>query len=270
MRLDLAVGRPELFDRTGSSIWTEPHIQEQLLAAHLDPAGDGASRRRPAIRRTVEYIAGRIRPGGRILDLGCGPGLYAAEFLARKFQVVGVDFNRASVEYARRSAPEAEFIEADYLAGLPAGPFDAVVMIYCDMGTHADRERDRLLRRCFDALLPGGKLIFDVFDESILTAKPEERGWEYAPAGGFWSSGEYLLLREVFHYPASRAVGCRYQLIEGGGVRRFPVWDRYYRPAELGELLEAAGFVEVVVEENVLPENNFVAGRVLFAVAVKP
>lgn len=42
--------------------------------------------------------------GKKLLDLGCGPGLYAELFDDRGFQVTGLDFSRRSVQYAREHA----------------------------------------------------------------------------------------------------------------------------------------------------------------------
>lgn len=59
-----------------------------------------------------------IKPGDRILDLGCHPGswsLYAAEIAGGKGAVVGVDLQKSSVGPAAGSAP-IEFICADIFA----------------------------------------------------------------------------------------------------------------------------------------------------------
>ena len=35
--------KPRLFARTPALFWDDPHISQQMLAAHLDPAHDAAS-----------------------------------------------------------------------------------------------------------------------------------------------------------------------------------------------------------------------------------
>jgi hypothetical protein len=37
--------RPALYERTTEKFWTDPHIAKQMLAAHIDPNTDAASRR---------------------------------------------------------------------------------------------------------------------------------------------------------------------------------------------------------------------------------
>jgi ubiquinone/menaquinone biosynthesis C-methylase UbiE len=49
---------------------------------------------------------------GRILDVGTGTGIFAEAFLARGFEVVGVDADGAMLELARQHVPEAAFKQA--------------------------------------------------------------------------------------------------------------------------------------------------------------
>src|SRR5512134_2777754 len=81
-----------------------------MLASHLDPTVDGASRRPETIEHITNWIATSVglRPGDCILDLGCGPGLYAARLAQAGFQVTGVDFSRNSIDYAIAQARERD------------------------------------------------------------------------------------------------------------------------------------------------------------------
>lgn len=68
--------KPKLFQKTTSSIWTDLHLQENLLNAHLAPSSDAASRKEDSIKIIVDFIDKQIKSNGKLLDLGCGPGLY--------------------------------------------------------------------------------------------------------------------------------------------------------------------------------------------------
>jgi SAM-dependent methyltransferase len=50
-----------------------------------------------------------LRPGSRLLDLGCGDGLMAAAFAARGLAYAGVDASPKMVEAARRRHPDLDF-----------------------------------------------------------------------------------------------------------------------------------------------------------------
>jgi ubiquinone/menaquinone biosynthesis C-methylase UbiE len=52
-------------------------------------------------------------PGARVLDIGSGTGLVAAELVARGCRVTGVDISEPMLAYARRRVPAAEFVHAE-------------------------------------------------------------------------------------------------------------------------------------------------------------
>ena len=88
--------KPEIYTKGTATIWTDPHISKQLLAIHLHKEIDLASRRQTTIDQTVSWIINKT--SGKklnILDLGCGPGLYAEQLAARGHQVTGMDFSKS-------------------------------------------------------------------------------------------------------------------------------------------------------------------------------
>jgi 2-polyprenyl-3-methyl-5-hydroxy-6-metoxy-1,4-benzoquinol methylase len=52
--------------------------------------------------------------GGRVVDLGCGSGIWGAELLRAGYEVTGVDISPGMVELARGRAPGAEFHLASF------------------------------------------------------------------------------------------------------------------------------------------------------------
>ncbi len=100
---------------------------------------------------------------GHVLDLGCGGGVWAAELLARGFRVTGIDISESMIEMARIRAREATFVCGSFHdVDLP--PADVVTAIgECfNYVTDSSGSLDALLRRIFEALTPGGLLVFDV------------------------------------------------------------------------------------------------------------
>lgn len=69
--------------------------------------------------------------GGRVLDLGCGPGTIVAKLLAdRGFEVVGVDFAEEMIAAARQAVPGATFVCQSMTEISYQAEFDAVVASY--------------------------------------------------------------------------------------------------------------------------------------------
>lgn len=261
--------KPALFEKTACSIWTDPYIQRQMLKEHLDPSSDGASRKQESVMKIADFVISHSKPAGRLLDLGCGPGLYTSLFKEHGYRVTGIDFNNASIEYAAAKREDITYIFGDYIDGYPEGKFDTVIIIYCDLGTHSDNDRDKLLKNIYDSLDEGGVLIFDVFTEGLMEDKQEGKNWEYAPYGGFWSRDEYLLLSQTFHYSENNAFAYQYNLLAKGEAKHFIVWDRYYSQKEITEVLKNAGFREIDIYNDVLDGNNFTSGSDMFVVAKK-
>ena len=261
--------KPNLFERTDSSIWTDPYIQQQMLKVHLDQDSDGASRKKTSIIKIIDFIDTHANHAGRLLDLGCGPGLYTSVFKDKDYEVTGIDFNKASIEYAKEERKDITYILGDYIEQYPEGNYDMVIMIYCDLGTHSDANRNKLLHHIYNSLNEGGTFIFDVFTEELVKDKQETKSWEHSPSGGFWSSHEYLLLSQTFHYPEQKAFAYQYNLLTDKEDKHFIVWDRYYSPEEITTILKGIGFRNVSIQSNILDSNNFTSNHEMFVVAKK-
>ena len=102
-------------------------------------------------------LAGYLRhfkPGGAILDVGCGEGVLAKRLPRGDYRrYVGVDLSAAAIEQAARSlAPNASWIAADAQTYAPTERFDAivfneVVVLLLRSGRHGRALRGRLERR---------------------------------------------------------------------------------------------------------------------------
>lgn len=269
MNLNINDRRPALYQRSECNIWTDGHVRKQMLKEHLNSSSDGASRRAESIRKIVAFISVHTHPATALLDLGCGPGLYASLLKDQGYTVTGVDFNEASVDYAARKRPDINYILGDYITDYPAGKFDTVIMIYCDLGTHPDQDRTRLLRRIHASLNDGGKFIFDVFTPGLVRDRQESKSWDYAPSGGFWSESGYLLLSQTFHYPEAKAFCYQHNLVTESGNKHFIVWERYFSEDEIRAVLKSAGFRKVSVFKGVAGDNNFTSDSEMFVIAEK-
>lgn len=101
------------------------------------------------------------RPGMKLLDVGCGTGIYALDLAARGLDVTGVDVSLPMLERAGAKAAErglaAKFLEADALQ-LPFddGSFDAVISV---TALEFVPDLAAALREAFRVLKTGGRLV---------------------------------------------------------------------------------------------------------------
>ena len=246
-QLSQLAARPPRFAPHDAPFWDDPHIASQMLAAHLDPTTDAASRRPEAIDRTVAWLiaALELQPGSRLLDLGCGPGLYCQRFARRGITVTGMDISAGSLAHAR-SVSEAgglgiDYIQADYVTLDRAAEFAAIILIYYDFGVLADACRDELLRRVRRALRPGGRFAFDVKTPHHPPPAAGASQWEVR-ASGFWRPGPYLELHRTFWY-SEEATELRQAVIvePGGQATVYRIWDQAYTPETIASVLAAQG-----------------------------
>jgi 2-polyprenyl-3-methyl-5-hydroxy-6-metoxy-1,4-benzoquinol methylase len=106
----------------GASELTVRDYYEELwagLPADLQP---------PDYARRWEFLRRELRPGLRVLDLGCGDGRFTADIAAAGAQVTGADVAQAAIDRARRRVAQAEFTRVDIDGALPFddGAFELV------------------------------------------------------------------------------------------------------------------------------------------------
>ncbi len=240
--------KPAPFAQAGGRIWTDPHVSQQLLLAHLDPNTDAASRRPESIDRTVAWVVDTLdlRPGSRILDLGCGPGLYSQRFARLGMQVTGLDVCEASIAYAQKQAC-AENLQIDYrlqnyLEYNEKDRHDLALLIYGDYCALSPSERRQLLAVVRRALRKNGKLIMDVTTRVCRMKHRTENHW-YVADRGFWSDKPHLVLEQGYDYPAELIYLDQFVVIdENGDIRIFRNWFQDYSVASIEKELEAGGF----------------------------
>jgi SAM-dependent methyltransferase len=238
--------KPPYFEPGSELFWNDPHIARQMLAAHLNPDTEAASRNPQTIDQIVLWIIERLnlKSGARLLDLGCGPGLYCKRFSERGFNVTGVDFSENSLRYAREHDPLTNYIHRNYLAGEPfEESFDVVTLIYGDFCVPCERDRTRLLDMIYGALNPGGYFVFDVTTRTHFTQTNISQSWTVADQGGFWKATPHLALMQRFDYPEQNTFLDQYLVIEENGkLSVYRNWFQCYTLETITQELEHSKF----------------------------
>lgn len=187
-----------------------------------------------------------LKLGDAILDLGCGPGLYANRFAQLGVRVTGVDYSRRSIDYARSSARELgleiSYRCQDYLTLEDDGLYMAALLISGEYCVFDPQQRRQLLANVGRALKPGGFFVFDVSTPNLLPHQEEHTEWQ-ALATGLWRPGPYLVLTQGLAYPDQGIYLDQYIIIEADG--RLSVYRNWFQDFEREGItaeLEAGGF----------------------------
>lgn len=242
--------KPELYMPSTSKFWDDEHISKGMLEAHLNPDLEAASRKHSFIDKSVEWI-NAIAPHDeyrRILDLGCGPGLYTQRMYNMGYSVTGIDFSTRSIDYAKATAIQNKwdinyvyknYIDIDYNE-----EFDVVMLIYCDFGVLSHSERKILLNKIYKSLRKGGKFIFDVFTPKQYEGAKESSMWYINQGGGFWKDETYLCLEANYFYENNVRLNQVVVIDEAEKVDVYRIWDHYYTKEGISEEIKKAGFIK--------------------------
>jgi SAM-dependent methyltransferase len=114
------------------------------------------------------YLEEARRAGGPVVELGIGTGRIAIPIAADGIRVIGVDSSPGMLDVCRRRAKLAG-VELDLRLGDLREPRvdERVPLVICPFRSllhlQTDADRRRALTAARELLLPGGRLVFDVF-----------------------------------------------------------------------------------------------------------
>lgn len=234
--------RPSLWQRSIDPFWDDEHISKGMLEAHLEPDWDSASRKHSDIRRSVQWLSTIIPTNGKILDLGCGPGLYTKPLSEMGYDVTGIDYSRRSIAYAKSQDKKTEYIYKNYLEIDYTDLFDAITLINFDYGALIPNERQILLSKVYRALKPRGLFIFDVFSEKYFKDKEESRSWSIRDTSGFWSPEPHVCLAAKYFYEGNTVSVDQHIVITNENIHEYLTWDTAYTVQTLTNELSPFGF----------------------------
>jgi SAM-dependent methyltransferase len=136
----------------------------------------------------------KFNPGDKILDAGCGTGVYLEELLRLGLDVTGVDEDKDMLEYASNARGKGAFLIKAALEGLPFEPssFDKVISVctleFIDDPLPALEEMVRVLKK-------DGILLIGFLNRNSPWAVPRmERGKD---TGSIWHRVRFYYLSDI-------------------------------------------------------------------------
>jgi SAM-dependent methyltransferase len=165
-----------------------------------------------------------LRPGMRVLDVGCGPGRHAHALAERGIEVHGVDITPRFVELAREGAPAGATFEVGDARSLAFdGEFDVAISL-CQGGFGLVREDDP-----------------SVLDGMARAVKPGGEGWVVLSAFSSYFCVRFLEATDDFDANTGINVERTTLKDEAGQETPFVLETTCFTPRELRLLAAAAG-----------------------------
>jgi len=269
--IEIIKDEPDIYRSTGNSFWNDEHISKYLLKAHLAENSDSASRSKNSIKESVSWISSLPVPAKSIIDLGCGPGLYAELFDDIGYKVTAIDFSRRSIGYAKNSAKNKRkninYRYQDYLTINYREEYDIATLIYCDFGVLSQEDRKVLLRKVHQALKPGGIFVMDVFTKNYYKDFKDTITMKYEDSG-FWLDRPYLCIQRDKRYPDEHFLE-QYTIITAEGLKAYNIWNHAFARAELLSEFMSVGFEDIDFYKDVTGNPYSESGDTICAVARK-
>lgn len=266
--------KPGLNHPGTSQFWDDDHISKGMLESHLSPDRDGATMNHAFVRKSVDWIAtvAPVCSHHTLLDLGCGPGIYAEFFAQAGYEVTGFDMSRRSIAHARDSARnkglQITYQLCNYLTLDCVEQFDVATIINYDFGVPSKDDRAILLRKIHTALHPNGLFIFDVFTPLRFSGKEESKNWEYLQSGFFYAE-PHLCLQSFYRYDEHKTILRQYLVITEHDVRCHNIWEHTFTADEVTEDLREAGFRLKGLYGDISGSEYSIAGETMCVIAEK-
>lgn len=150
--------------------WEERAVKHGRLACgYLDP-------RHQVYEQPLRWAAfarmSPIKPGERVLDIGCGVGTWSVRMAEQGAQVLGVDISAAMIDMAEPHAGVEYRVAAAHELDCPDGYFDLVVSVTVLQHITDPEELKRALRNLRRMLKDSGR--FFVLEYSPLHSVPSQ------------------------------------------------------------------------------------------------
>ena len=192
-----------------------------------------------------------VKPGARLLDVPCGNGRHSIELARRGYRVTGIDLSDEFLAAARAE------LDADWRKGdmrdllsdgsLEPSTFDGAFCFGNSFGYLDHTGVAAFLSALAGALKPGAKLAIEtgMAAESILPTLVQKR-WHRL--------GDLMILSENRYDARHSRLDIDYTFVRDGTVETRPTSSYVFTVAEIGRMLEAAGFGEIVFHGGIAGE----------------
>ncbi|KLU56552.1 hypothetical protein EL84_29375 [Paenibacillus sp. VT-400] len=229
-------------------MWLDSDRTDLVLKAHFDENIPGGSRESSFIDETVDFIS-EIAPLAKlkkVIDLGCGPGLYSQKLAIKGYEVVGVDFNKKSIEYAANEAQKKD-LSIDYriedITNIEIeNEFDVALLIYQIYSVFSPENRKKILSNVHRGLKSGGIVLLDVLSETSYEKFEQNFMWGLSRKDSPFSDRKHLTLYASMKYPNNVTLSKNVLVFADGEIVNYNYWNQHFTVESLEKEVNESGF----------------------------
>jgi len=244
---------PVPWDEGDNIPWNNPEFSERMLKEHLSQEHDSASRRFEKIEKQVEWIHNILLSGQptKILDLGCGPGLYTNRLAKLGHDCVGIDYSPASIAHAVENANKerlrCRYINQDIRMAQHASEFGLVMLIFGEFNVFRTVDARIVLGRVHLALSNNGLLLLEPHTFDAIKRIGESGTSWYSAEKGLFSQKPHIYFEENFWDSDGYTATTRYFVfdIATGEVTPFAKSLMAYTEEQYISILEKGNFEDI-------------------------
>lgn len=248
--------------------WNEEGFSRRMLKMHLSQQHDMASRRDELIERQVQWMQNTLLQGksSRILDIGCGPGLYVKKLANLGHSCTGIDFSPASIEYARQNCKDAFFILEDVRRAEYGSDFDMVMFLFGELNVFSSEECHEILKKAYRCLKPDGVLLLEVHCFEVVkkmgqapkswfrsggNRSTSEHWFDNVMDDGLFSENPHIALVENNWLEEEKVALSNFWILEDDkDVSHYVSTTQAYTDQEYVTLLEEANFRNITMHDD--------------------
>jgi SAM-dependent methyltransferase len=213
-----------------------------------------ASRRSEKIDQHVSWIHNELLGGrsSRILDLGCGPGLYCSRLARLGHECVGIDFSPASIAYARKTALaeglSVTYHQHDIRTADFGSDYELAMLIFGEFNIFRPEHAQQILNKVHGALAVRGTLLLEPHTFDAVRGMGQQPHTWYSSQSGVFSDEPHICMEASYWDRGAGATTIRYWVVDpkSGDVTRYAQSMQAYSEAEYESVLAESGFGNAV------------------------
>lgn len=184
-----------------------------------------------------------LKRNDRILDLACGSGYHLVALKKKGFNnLSGLDYNYAKIAVRNTKPYNILIKKGDMLKEFGTQIYDFIMMASTSFGYFDDKNNQKVLKNCYQALRPGGKLFIDNLSAEFITKNFQPKSWTRFSRDAF-------LLEERELSKDKKYLSSFWYLLEKGKLYTLTNKLRLYSKEEFIKLFKKIDFKSVKIKE---------------------